>query len=98
MSTSQVTPPTMAASLISGLIDQSKEILGSTPVFAGTRVPVRALFDYLEEGQSLNEFLKDFPRVTSAQAIGVLRLTQLAFDALLYEDSSRRMHSSTSET
>jgi|GEM_PF-1719289 len=69
MSTSPVTPPTMAASLISGLIDQSKEILGGTPVFAGTRVPVRALFDYLEEGQSLNEFLKDFPRVTPAQAL-----------------------------
>ena len=48
------------------------QILGGTPVFVGTRVPVRALFDYLERGRPLAEFLDDFPTVKSALAIGVL--------------------------
>ncbi len=48
------------------------DILGGTPVFAGTRVPVRALLDYLEHGRALAEFLDDFPTVEKAQAIGVL--------------------------
>ena len=48
------------------------DILGGTPVFVGTRVPVRALLDYLEHGRPLAEFLDDFPTVGKAQAIGVL--------------------------
>jgi uncharacterized protein (DUF433 family) len=48
------------------------EILGGTPVFAGTRVPVRSLFDYLEGGESLEEFLHQFPSVRRDQAIGAL--------------------------
>jgi uncharacterized protein (DUF433 family) len=48
------------------------EILGGVPVFVGTRVPVRALFDYLEHGHPLGEFLDDFPTVTKEQAAGVL--------------------------
>ena len=48
------------------------DILGGTPVFMGTRVPVRALLDYLEHGRPLAEFLDDFPTVEKAQAIGVL--------------------------
>ena len=50
------------------------EILGGTPVFVGTRVPVRALIDYLEAGESLSEFLEDFPSVTREQAVATLRL------------------------
>jgi uncharacterized protein (DUF433 family) len=46
------------------LIQRSDDILGGTPVFAGTRVPVQTLFDYIEEGDSLDEFLDDFPAVT----------------------------------
>ena len=56
------------------LITRSKDILGGTPVFTGTRVPVRALFDYLEAGRSLDEFLDDFPSVGKTQAIGILKL------------------------
>ena len=56
------------------LITQSKNILGGAPVFAGTRVPVRALFDYLEAGRPLADFLDDFPAVSKAQAIGLLKL------------------------
>lgn len=48
------------------------EILGGTPVFVGTRVPVQSLIDYLEGGHPLAEFLEDFPSVTHEQAIAVL--------------------------
>ena len=47
-------------------------ILGGAPVFVGTRVPVKALLDYLEAGHSLDEFLDDFPSVTHAQAVAAL--------------------------
>lgn len=48
------------------------DILGGTPVFVGTRVPVRSLFDYLEGGESLDEFLRQFPSVKRDQAIAAL--------------------------
>ena len=48
--------------------------LGGTPVFAGTRVPVETLFDHLERGISLADFLDDFPTVSQAQAVAVLEL------------------------
>jgi uncharacterized protein (DUF433 family) len=50
------------------------EILGGTPVFSGTRVPVESLFDHLESGVSLDEFLSDFPTVSREQAVEVLEL------------------------
>jgi uncharacterized protein (DUF433 family) len=55
---------------------------GGTPVFAGTRVPVRTLIDYLEGGDSLDAFLADFPTVTREQAIAVLGRAR---DALLVD-------------
>ncbi|HEY1300134.1 MAG TPA: DUF433 domain-containing protein [Stellaceae bacterium] len=61
------------------------DILGGTPVFAGTRVPVRSLFDYLEGGDTLDEFLAQFPSVTREQAIAVL---DRARDSLLADASS----------
>ena len=48
------------------------EIVGGTPVFAGTRVPVRILFEHLEAGDSLDVFLTDFPTVSRSLAIAVL--------------------------
>ena len=54
------------------VIERSPDILGGVPVFAGTRVPVRTLIDYLEAGDSLNEFLGDFPTVTREPAVAVL--------------------------
>jgi len=48
------------------------EILGGAPVFVGTRVPLRNLIDYLEAGQSLDEFLDDFPSVARSQAVAAL--------------------------
>ena len=48
------------------------ERMGGTPCFRGTRVPVKALFDYLGGGHPLDDFLDDFPTVTRDQAVGVL--------------------------
>ena len=58
----------MAASPV---VHSDPEIMGGTPVFVGTRVPVQALIDYLEGGHSLSEFLEDFPTVKREQAIAV---------------------------
>jgi uncharacterized protein (DUF433 family) len=57
---------------IRSLITIDKEILGGQPVFTGTRVPVESLFDHLEAGLSLDEFLDDFPSVTHKQAVDIL--------------------------
>lgn len=62
----------------SQLITKSKDILGGTPVFAGTRVPIQTMFDYLEAGDSLNDFLDDFPTVSREHAIKVLELLKEA--------------------
>jgi uncharacterized protein (DUF433 family) len=55
------------------------EILGGTPVFSGTRVPVDTLFSHLEAGDSLNAFLEDFPSVSREAAIGVLESSKRMF-------------------
>jgi uncharacterized protein (DUF433 family) len=60
------------------LITTSPERLSGTPVFAGTRVPVQTLVDYLEGGDSLDEFLADFPSVSRDHAIAVLELAKSA--------------------
>jgi uncharacterized protein (DUF433 family) len=57
---------------IRSLITIDKDILGGQPVFTGTRVPVESLFDHLETGVSLDEFLDDFPGVTRQQAVDLL--------------------------
>lgn len=54
------------------VIHSDPAILGGTPVFVGTRVPLQALMDYLEGGHSLEEFLADFPTVTREAAIAAL--------------------------
>jgi uncharacterized protein (DUF433 family) len=54
------------------------EILGGTPCFAGTRVPIKTLFDYLEGGDGLDTFLRGFPSVEREQAIAVLELAKRA--------------------
>jgi len=57
------------------IVHRDPEILGGTPVFVGTRVPVKILFDFLEAGESLEIFLDNFPAVTREQAISALELT-----------------------
>jgi uncharacterized protein (DUF433 family) len=60
------------------LITSSPDRLGGTPVFAGTRVPVQTLIEYLEAGHPLDQFLDDYPSVTREHAIGVLQLAKQA--------------------
>jgi uncharacterized protein (DUF433 family) len=57
------------------VITRDPDVLGATPVFRGTRVPFQALLDYLEGGQSLNEFLDDFPTVTREAVVQALEHT-----------------------
>ena len=54
------------------LITSTPDILGGTPVFSGTRVPVQTLIEYLEGGQSIDEFLEGFPTVSREQVIAFL--------------------------
>jgi uncharacterized protein (DUF433 family) len=60
------------------VIHSDPEILGGTPVFVGTRVPAKALLDYLKGGHSLDQFLDDFPTVSREQAIAALELAEHA--------------------
>jgi uncharacterized protein (DUF433 family) len=57
-------------------ISVSPEILGGTPVFSGTRVPVQTLLDYLEAGDSIDEFLDGFPSVSREQVLSFLELAK----------------------
>ena len=56
----------------SSVVQSDQEILSGTPVFVGTRVPVQSLFDYLEAGDTVDEFLRQFPSVKRDQAIAAL--------------------------
>jgi uncharacterized protein (DUF433 family) len=62
------------------VVHSDPDILGGTPVFVGTRVPVKTLFDYLEGGETLEDFLDQFPSVKREQAVAAL---ELARDALV---------------
>ena len=65
---------------LKGIVHSDPEIMGGTPVFVGTRVPLRNLIDYLGGDYSLDEFLDDFPSVTRDQAIAAL---EAAHDVLI---------------
>jgi len=58
------------------IIHSDPGILSGTPVFVGTRVPVQALFDYLEGGETLDEFIRQFPSVGREQAVAALELAK----------------------
>ena len=62
--------------MVGQIINIDKEILGGTPVFYGTRVPIKNLFDYLETGDSIETFLEDFESVTRIQVIRLLTMSQ----------------------
>jgi uncharacterized protein (DUF433 family) len=69
------------------VINWDLDILGGTPVFAGTRVPVQTLIDYLKAGDSLDDFLEGFPSVSREQAQAFL---ELALDSALAEARDAR--------
>lgn len=58
------------------VINIDSEILGGTPVFSGTRVPIKNLFDYLETGDTITNFLEDFESVKKEQVIKVLQMSE----------------------
>ena len=58
------------------VINVDAHILGGTPVFCGTRVPVKNLFDYLETGETVNDFLQDFDSIQPYQAFRVLEMSK----------------------
>jgi uncharacterized protein (DUF433 family) len=61
---------------LSEIVHSDPEILGGTPVFVGTRVPVQSMFDYLEGGEPLDEFLRQFPSVRRDQAVAALEIAR----------------------
>lgn len=67
------------------LIMRDPDILGGTPVFTGTRVPVQTLLDYLAAGDSLDVFLDDFPTVTRSHATVVLEFAKHILVTSAYE-------------
>jgi uncharacterized protein (DUF433 family) len=67
-------------------IHSDPDILSGTPVFVGTRVPARTLLDYIQAGDSLDEFLEDFPSVTREQAVAALRLANQMLVAHAHPD------------
>ena len=64
--------PQMTSEELKGIVHSDPEIMGGTPVFVGTRVPLQNLIDSLEGGESVEEFLEAFPTVTREQAIAVI--------------------------
>lgn len=66
------------------IISRSPDVLGGTPVFAGTRVPVQTLLDYLEGGESIDDFLDGFPSVKREQIVAFL---EQAKDSLIAQGS-----------
>lgn len=69
---------------LTGVVHSDPEIMGGTPVFVGTRVPLRNLIDYLERDYSLDEFLDHFPSVSREQAIAALEAAHEALAARAY--------------
>ena len=67
------------------LIDRNPDILGGTPVFYGTRVPIRLLMEYIEAGERIDDFLDAFPTVTQNQ---VIRLLHIATEKLVADEDS----------
>ena len=67
----------MTTEELKGIIHSDPEIMGGTPVFVGTRVPLQNLIDALEGGESVQDFLEAFPTVTREQAIAVIEAGKL---------------------
>ena len=67
----------MTTENLKGIVHSDPEIMGGTPVFVGTRVPLQSLIDYLEGGESIEDFLDGFPSVKREQAIAVIEAAKL---------------------
>jgi uncharacterized protein (DUF433 family) len=74
--------------MLYGQISIDPEVMSGAPVFAGTRVPIQTIFDYIEGGDDLETFLDDFPSVTKEAALNVLEMakTSLTSEKVLNEN------------
>jgi uncharacterized protein (DUF433 family) len=77
------------------VIIKNPGILGGEPVFRGTRVPFKILTDYLEGGDSLDQFLEQYPSITREAAVAALEEARLSLAAQLHENTARRVRSQT---
>ena len=73
-----------------GVFHSKKGFVSGTPIFVGTRVPLKNLFDYLAGGHNLDEFLHDFPGVSREQAVRVLDMASEVLESVAYETVARR--------
>ena len=72
------------------VIHSDPEIMGGAPVFTGTRVPVKTLFDHLAYGSRMDVFIRDFPTVSLEQAVRALDLARVTLETYSYENAARR--------
>ncbi|MGH7795440.1 MAG: DUF433 domain-containing protein [Candidatus Binatia bacterium] len=72
---------------LKGIVHSDPEIMGGTPVFVGTRVPLQNLIDYLEGGESIEDFVDAFPTVKREQAIAVIEAGKLAVLETISKDA-----------
>ena len=72
-----------------GVFHSKPGFVSGTPIFVGTRVPLKNLFDYLAGGHTLDEFLDDFPSVSREQAIGALDMGREVLEQVAYETAAR---------
>ncbi len=78
-----------ASAEIGSLVSISPDVMSGEPVFAGTRVPVKNLLDYLAAGDSLDDFLEQFPTVSRGQAVALIELAETLLLARAHEAASR---------
>ena len=71
-----------------GAVNIDPETMGGTPVFAGTRVPIQTLFDYIEGGDKIEDFLDDYPSVNITQVIDLLEMAKktMTTEKMLHEN------------
>ena len=72
-----------------GVFHSKEGFVSGTPIFVGTRVPIKNLFDYLAGGHSLDEFLDDFPSVSREQAIKTIDMAREVLESIAYETAAR---------
>ena len=72
-----------------GVFHSKAGFVSGTPIFVGTRVPLKNLFDYLAGGHTMDEFLDDFPSVSREQAIGALDMGREVLEQVAYETAAR---------
>lgn len=77
-----------------GAITIDPETMGGTPVFTGTRVPIQSLFDYIETGETVDEFLENFPSVKKEYVIQVLEMAKktMTTEKILHENFTWRKY------